>query len=118
MLLDKGLDAIDDLIARLASLHAGAKIEQDAKLNHSGIVIENDNYPLQENFKNEADEECVNEDRGHTGVCHGRQIVAMNHKPPLKVRYNEKLNRVETFELMFMKDYVRNVIVSNINKTI
>ena len=47
-----------------------------------------------------------------------RQIVAMNHKPSLKVRYNEKLNRAETFELMFMKDYVKDVIISDINKTI
>ena len=74
--------------------------------------------PLPENYHNVTNEECVYEDWGHTGVCHRRQIVAMNQKPSLKVRYNEKLNRVETFELMFMKDYLKDVIVSNINKTI
>ena len=42
----------------------------------------------------------------------------MNHKPSLKVRYNEELNRVETFELMFMKDYLKEKIVNNVNKTI
>ena len=106
---DEDTDAIDALISRLANLRTGAEI--NAEINHSGIVIENDNDPLPENYHNLTNEECVYEDWGHTGVCHRRQIVAMNHKPSLKVRYNEKLNRVETFELMFMKDYLKDVIV-------
>ena len=113
---DEDTDAVDALITRLANLHTGAEI--DAEINHSGVVIENDNDPLPENYQNVTDEECVYEDWGHTGVYHRRQIVALNHKPSLKVRYNEKLNRVGTFELMSMKDYLKDVIVSNINKTI
>ena len=67
---DEDTDAVDALITRLANLQTGAEI--DAEINHSGIVIENDNDPLPENYQTVPNEECVYEDWGHSGVCHRR----------------------------------------------
>ena len=58
-------------------------------------------------------EECVFGNWGHSEVCHRRQIVSLNNnKHLLKIRNNEKLSRVEIFELFFfIKDYLENVII-------
>ena len=56
---DKDTDAVDVLISRLANLQTGAKI--DAKINHSSIVIKNDNDPLPENYHNIPNEELMEE---------------------------------------------------------
>ena len=64
-----------------------------------------------------TDEECEYGNWGHTRVYHRRKIGSLNHKSALKVRYNEQLNIVEIFEFVHVKDYVKDMIVYNINKT-
>ena len=75
---DEASDAVDKLIARLSNLRTGGEIDYgDAELNNSGIVVENDNDPLPENYRNVSSEECVYTNWGHSGICHRRQIAVI-----------------------------------------
>ena len=59
--------------------------------------------------------EIVN-DWGLTGICYRKQIVSTNAKPTLKVRLLESYDCVLLFELRFMKEYLRDVILKNTNE--
>ena len=90
---DETPDAVDELIARPSNLRAGGEIDHtNAELNTSDIVVENNNCPLPENYRNVSNEECIYGNWGHSGVYHRRQIISINNKPLLKVRSNIKLN--------------------------
>lgn len=64
------------------------------------------------------EEECTYSNWGHSGICNRRQVGSWNNKSFLKIRLEQKLNRLQLFELMFMKDYVKDIISININKNI
>ena len=54
----------------------------------------------------------------YTGICYRKQIVSTNAKPTLKVRLPEFYDCVQLFELLFTKEYLRGVILKNINENI
>ena len=54
--------------------------------------------------------DCFYEDWGHTGICQRRKIIPTNVKPTLQVLSPESYH-VQMFELLFMKEYLRDVIL-------
>ena len=86
----------------------------DAELLSIGLNIDNDNDPFPEDRATFPNIECFYEDWGHTGICYRKQIVSTNAKPTLKVRFPESYDCVQLFELLFMKEYLRDVILKNI----
>ena len=58
------------------------------------------------------------EDLGHTGICYRKQIISTNAKPTLKVTLPDSHDCVQLFELLYIKEYLRDVIFKNINENI
>ena len=114
-------DAATESIDRF---RAGGEVDA-VDVMEADLVVEDDNLPLAENMigqetdKN-ATPECQYEEWGHSGICYRRQQVSTYMMPALKIqlRSNEVLTRFNLFEHLFITDYIKDVILNNINKTI
>ena len=110
------------ILEQIAGLHVGGEIEANEFAN-AGLVVDNDNDPLPENLLPQDNtvntNACVYEEWGHSGICHRRKDVSNVINPQLKVSDSSKnFSRVELFELLFITDYIKKVILININENI
>ena len=84
--------------------------------------MDNKNDPLPQNLlpqqTNETADECVYQEWGHSGICYRKDVVNNVINPQLKSRDLSNYNRVKLFKLLFITDYIKQVIVININKNI
>ena len=94
-------------------------------LTMAGLVVENDNHPLFENApennpSNGNNAEVVWSEWGHSGICYMRQSIAHTIMPAIKIqnKKTETMTRLELFELFFVTDYIKEVILVHINKNI
>ena len=91
----------------------------------AGFVVENDNDPLFENApesnpsSNEKEEVTWGE-WGHSGICYRKQSTATTIMPAIKIqnKKTETMTRLQLFELFFITDYIKEVILVHINKNI
>ena len=91
----------------------------------AGLVVEDDNDPLFENTpelnpSSNEDEEVTWDDWGHSGICYRKQTTATTIMPAIKIqnRKTETMTRLQLFELFFITDYIKQVILVHINKNI
>ena len=91
----------------------------------AGLVVENDNDPLFENTpefnpSNDNNDEVVWSEWGHSGICYRRQSTATTIIPAIKIqnKKTEMMTRLQLFELFFIIDYIKQVILVHINKNI
>ena len=77
--------AVDEVTKTIVSQRIGGEIEIDAEMLNSGIIEENYNHPLPENYLNATEEECVYESWGYTSIYNQCQVLSANQKPSLKV---------------------------------
>ena len=113
--------ALPDEVQLIINRCVGGKMQDDGELAGLRLVVENDNDPLSENLippTNAQNEKCKYNEWGHSGICYQKSIISNTIMPSLKVRHADSYNRVQLFELLFMKDYIQNVITININKNI
>ena len=90
-----------------------------------GLVVKNDNGLLFENTpesnpSNDNNDEVVWGEWGHSGICYRRQSTATTIMPAIKIqnKKTETMTRLLLFELFFITDYIKQVILVHINKNI
>ena len=103
-------------IETIAMQYIGGEIEIDVELLSIDLNTDNGNDPLLENHATFLIIEYFYDDWGPTGICYRKQIVSTN--PTLKVRLSESFNCVQLFELLYMKEYLRDVVLKNFNENI
>ena len=114
----------EDLDTEQMNVHRQGGEIDILELAMAGLVVENDNDPLYENLpttiEDNANEECVYSGWGHSGICARRQVVSQTIMPTIKVQNKnvESFNRVDLFELFFVTEYVKEVILVHVNKNI
>jgi hypothetical protein len=102
---------------------AGGEINA-VDVTEANLVVKDKNLPLAENMIEEEPgttiPECQYGKWGHSGICYRRQQISTYLMPALKIqiRSNEVLTRRNLFEYLFITDYVKDVIINNINTTI
>ena len=119
----KGVEEIEyEVGEKIEKMRQGGELDIN-ELIQAGLEVEDDNLPLPENITTDSENEngAVYEDWGHSGVCY-RKIATGNidNMPAIKVQTNdvEKYSLLDLFEIFFITDYVKEVILPNINKKI
>ena len=114
---------LSDAVAQFVTASAGIQRSfntDEVELIRQQVVVDDDNEPLLENVS----PACVNNDSifenewGHNGICPRRMATNnSNPEPQLNVAFSN-ISRVELFEAFFMKDFIKNTILVNINNNI
>ena len=84
------------------------------------VVLDDDNEPLLENVSPAyvTNDSIFENEWGHNGI-YSRRIATNNSSNPEPPQLNNAFSntsRVELFEAFFMKDFINETIVMNINK--
>ena len=113
---------MSEILEQISTLCVGGEVE-DTEFVNAKLVVDNDNDLLPENLlqqqTNTTTDECVYLEWGHSGICYRKNVVNNVINPQLKnSRYLSTFKRVELFELLFITDYIKEVILMNINQNI
>ena len=91
----------------------------------AGLVVKNKNNPLFNNSPdtnplNDKNDEVVWGEWGHSGICYRRQSTATTIMTAIKIqnKKTETMTRLQLLELFFITDYIKQVILVQINKNI
>ena len=112
----------DEETERIDNSRVGGEIDM-LDVAAAGLVIDNDNDPLPENLipiTDDGEVQCSYQEWGHSGICHRRKETSTIVLPSMKLmnRREDSFNRLALFEHFFPIEYVKDVIIPNINKSI
>ena len=108
----------NNVIEQIANIRCSGEITIDGKMMNCGLVVENSNNPLPENYPAVANVEFSYSEWGHSDVCNRNKQIRNHNKPILKGIEVSQLDRVKLFKLMIIKDYLKAVILKNMNNNI
>ena len=95
--------------------------EDEIALARGFVDVDNDNDPAPENIPNTNDvtnPDMYNNNWGHEGICHRKELNMSNRNPKITFSYNIRPSRVQLFELLFPKEFIKNIILPQINDEI
>lgn len=120
---DSDMIELTDAVARMVTTSSGNQRNFDSNEIEQicqEVAIDNDNEPLPENLGPtvNTNEAIFEREWGHDGICPRRLATNnTNPEPQLNVVFNNR-SRVELFEAFFMKDFIKNTLLVNINNNI
>ena len=86
------------------------------------MVADNKKDPPPQNLlpqqTNETADEYAYQEWGHSGICYRKNVVNNVINPQLNTRDPSNHNRVKLFELLFITDCIKHVIMNNFNNNI
>ena len=95
--------------------------EDKIALAHRFADVDDDNDPAPENIPSTYDVsnlDMYNNNWGHEEICHCKELNMSNRGPKITFAYNIRQSRVQVFELLFPKQFIRNIILPQINDKI
>ena len=115
---------LSDAIIEAMQIFGSRRANEDeiAEIRMEGVDVDDDDAPAPENIPiaaaNNIGPVTMNGEWGHDGFCHRRMSGADNFPPKFSNFIRQTPDFIELFELLFPKQYLMDVLLTNINKNI